>query len=191
MAILPSGDWQARASRRRVRHRTIVDTRLVNTYPDSKVHGANMGTIWGRQDPGGPHVGPNNFAILVYNSWWCHNMKTFPTILALCERVPPVTGAFPQLRASDEELWCFLCCYMQRINKQSSCLWHWNLERNDAHVISDKQNVSETLSVPDTASYGGSEGFWYLPVSQENPSPFQLPNSTDLSSYLHLDRRAT
>ena len=31
--------------------------------PDSKVHGANMGPIWGRQDPGGPHVGPTNFAI--------------------------------------------------------------------------------------------------------------------------------
>ena len=34
--------------------------------PDSKVHGANMGPIWGRQDPGGPHVGPMNFAI-----WKC------------------------------------------------------------------------------------------------------------------------
>ena len=31
--------------------------------PDSKVHGANMGPIWGQQDPGGPHVGPMNFAI--------------------------------------------------------------------------------------------------------------------------------
>ena len=31
--------------------------------PDSKVHGANMGPIWGRQDPGGPHVGHMNFAI--------------------------------------------------------------------------------------------------------------------------------
>ena len=31
--------------------------------PDSKVHGANMGLIWGRQDPSGPHVGPMNFAI--------------------------------------------------------------------------------------------------------------------------------
>ena len=30
--------------------------------PDSKVHGANMGPHWGRQDPGGPHVGPMNFA---------------------------------------------------------------------------------------------------------------------------------
>ena len=31
--------------------------------PDSKVYGANMGPIWGRQDPGGPHVGPMNLAI--------------------------------------------------------------------------------------------------------------------------------
>ena len=45
-----------------------VDNRTVDgvvwkVYPDSKVHGANMGAIWGRQDPGGPHVGPMNFAI--------------------------------------------------------------------------------------------------------------------------------
>ena len=33
--------------------------------PDSKVRGANMGPIWGRQDPGGPHVGATNFAIWV------------------------------------------------------------------------------------------------------------------------------
>ena len=33
--------------------------------PYSKIHGANMEPIWGRQDPGGPHVGPMNFAIWV------------------------------------------------------------------------------------------------------------------------------
>ena len=37
--------------------------RTVNVVPDSKVHGANMGPIWDRQDPGGPHVGHMNFAI--------------------------------------------------------------------------------------------------------------------------------
>ena len=31
---------------------------------DSKVHGANMGPILGWPDPGGPHAGPMNFAIL-------------------------------------------------------------------------------------------------------------------------------
>ena len=38
-------------------------------YPDSKVHGANMGPIWGRQDPGGPHVGPLNFAKVTFTIW--------------------------------------------------------------------------------------------------------------------------
>ena len=36
---------------------------VIIVNPDSKVYGANMGPIWGRQDPGGPHVGPMNFAI--------------------------------------------------------------------------------------------------------------------------------
>ena len=34
------------------------------TNSDSKLHGANMGHIWGRRDPGGPHVGPMNFCYL-------------------------------------------------------------------------------------------------------------------------------
>ena len=37
----------------------------IHMYTDSKVHGVNMGPIWGRQDQGGPHVGPVNFAIWV------------------------------------------------------------------------------------------------------------------------------
>ena len=32
-------------------------------YPDSKVHRASMGPTWGRQDPGGPHVGHMDLAI--------------------------------------------------------------------------------------------------------------------------------
>ena len=45
--------------------------------PDSKVHGANMGPIWGRQDPGGPHVGPMNFAIweIALNTLKCHGIR--------------------------------------------------------------------------------------------------------------------
>ena len=37
--------------------------KYMNNIPDSKLHGADMGPIWGRQDPGGPHVGLMNFAI--------------------------------------------------------------------------------------------------------------------------------
>ena len=36
------------------------------THPDNKVHGINMGPIWGQQDPVGHHVGPMNFAVCAY-----------------------------------------------------------------------------------------------------------------------------
>ena len=36
---------------------------ISQSVPDSKVAGAIMGPIWGQQDPGGPHIGPMNFAI--------------------------------------------------------------------------------------------------------------------------------
>ena len=47
-----------------------MDPRNIVIYPDSKVHGANMGPICGRQDPGEPHVGPMNFAIWDSNRSW-------------------------------------------------------------------------------------------------------------------------
>ena len=41
-------------------------------YPESKVHGTNMGPIWGWQYPNGPDVGPTNFAI-----WVCRYCFTY------------------------------------------------------------------------------------------------------------------
>ena len=43
----------------------------------SKVHGANMGPTWGRQDPGGPHVDPMNLAIwALYDATVCKTSRT-------------------------------------------------------------------------------------------------------------------
>ena len=36
---------------------------LTESVPDAKVHGANVGPTWGRQDPGWLHVGHMNFDI--------------------------------------------------------------------------------------------------------------------------------
>ena len=55
---------------------------IVQTYPDSKVHGANMGSIWGQQDPGGPHVGPMNLALWV-NISAIHPMKYANSFIVL------------------------------------------------------------------------------------------------------------
>ena len=43
----------------------LVKCSSANDVLDSKVYGTDMGPIWGRQDTGGPHVGPMNFAIWV------------------------------------------------------------------------------------------------------------------------------
>ena len=48
---------------------TFMSVRLWNTFPDSKVHGANMGPTWVLSSPGGPHVGPKNLAIWVV-TWY-------------------------------------------------------------------------------------------------------------------------
>ena len=48
-----------------LRRYTLEGRFISGHYPDNKVHGANMGPIWGRQDPGGPDVGPMNFATWV------------------------------------------------------------------------------------------------------------------------------
>ena len=50
----------------------------LDDIPDSKLHGANMGPTWGRQDPGGPHVGHVNLIIwdlfpriqLIISQYW-------------------------------------------------------------------------------------------------------------------------
>ena len=39
-------------------------------FPDSKVHGANMGPTWVLSAPDGPHVGPMDLAIRVYTPHW-------------------------------------------------------------------------------------------------------------------------
>ena len=53
----------------------------INSYRthDSKVHGANMGAIWDRQDPGGPHFGPMNFVV------WDWIFFSFKMLLFLSE----------------------------------------------------------------------------------------------------------
>ena len=40
-----------------------------NAYPDSKIHGANMGPTWVLSAPDGPHVGPMNLALRVTSEY--------------------------------------------------------------------------------------------------------------------------
>ena len=59
-------------------HRWQMDDSLTTRHPDSKVHEANMGPIWDRQDRDGPHIGPMNLAIRAvlqsFDVSFCHLM---------------------------------------------------------------------------------------------------------------------
>ena len=59
--------------------------KLIRSSPDSKVRGANMEPIWGRQDPGGPHVG--HMSLAIWEAFWkcpllngncCYLCSNFP-----------------------------------------------------------------------------------------------------------------
>ena len=43
----------------------VMHVNILCTYPDSKVHGANIGPTWVLSSPGGPHVGPMKLALWV------------------------------------------------------------------------------------------------------------------------------
>ena len=61
-----------------------------------KVHGANMGPIWGRQDSSGLHFGPMNFVI-----WWF---------------LVPITDTVRFNRK--------MSCLISTTSSQISCLWY-------------------------------------------------------------------
>ena len=76
-------------------------------YPDIKVHGANMGPIWGRQDPGGPHVGPMNSVIWVYSSGklhcqWCNPSTDRKKFYTVCVNIILVISKILQNNRKEE-----------------------------------------------------------------------------------------
>ena len=60
--LLPDGGLQC-ASPEEWKGQRIEVTGNIHVTPDNKIHVANMGHTWGRQDPGGPHVGHIKLAI--------------------------------------------------------------------------------------------------------------------------------
>ena len=52
--------------------------KTVGDFPDSKVHGANMGPTWGRQDPGERHVGHVNRVSAAV----CNRIAPMPCVVA-------------------------------------------------------------------------------------------------------------
>ena len=52
----------------------IERDKVIKATPDSKVHGANMGSTWVLSAPDGPHIGPMKLAIR-YCPGWLHSLR--------------------------------------------------------------------------------------------------------------------
>ena len=65
----------------------VTSTRL----PNSKVHEANMGPIWGRQDLVGPHVSPMNFVIWTLLTCYYGRSSVCPILTCWTLVVPQAT----------------------------------------------------------------------------------------------------
>ena len=88
----------------------------MGTDPDSKVYVANMGPIWGRQDPGGPHAGPMIFAIWgpMTTHWTLGDLNTI-----LDNRVISITYEWSTSDIVDN--------YLQYLeSKTPRCQWKYN-----------------------------------------------------------------
>ena len=54
---------------------------------------------------------------LFIQTWWRHQMETFPALLAICVRNSPITGEFPAQRPVT---WSFDVFFNLRLNKRLS-----------------------------------------------------------------------
>ena len=78
---------------------------IENPDPDSKVHGANIRPICGRQDVGGPHVGPVDLAI-----WGTTKLKyTFETKLDII-----AVSYHPTYHHGHTNVWYIYICLLER-----------------------------------------------------------------------------
>ena len=75
---------------------------ILDDIPNGKVHGANMGPTWGRQDPGGPHVGPMNLA------FWDAPLTPHGQLLGFTAKTPSYYHNLP-LHWDGFSLWPFKC----------------------------------------------------------------------------------
>ena len=94
---------------------------IVNVSPDSKVHGANIEPIWGRQDPGGPHVGPMNFGVWVCLIY-CKDERFHKTQITFhCINISHVLPFI----SDQEQGYVKLCVILMNLNKFPLQLHSW------------------------------------------------------------------
>ena len=61
--------------------------------------------------------------VLIHAPWWCHQMETFSSLLAICAANSPVTGEFSTQRPVTRSFDLFYLHLNKRLIKQWWCWW--------------------------------------------------------------------
>ena len=118
-------------------------------YPESKVREAYMGPTCGRQDPGGPHVGPINLAIRVHWTvvWlvsWLKNRTSLTQVNLLPHNKNTIAGNGCKT-AWSHEWWLeklFGVNGCDPISSNMFCHWHQVADNNCTWSIMCRKKVS-------------------------------------------------
>ena len=98
-----------------------------------------------------------------YVTWWCYQMETFSTLLALCVGNSPVTGEFP---AQKPVTWSFDVFFDLCLNKQlSKQLWGWWFETILHPLWRHCNEFYRTCSI--MSSGNGLSIVWYKTIMQK------------------------
>ena len=108
-------------------------------HHDNKVHGAHIGPIWGRQDPGEPHVGPMNFAI------WAL-IDVFFYLSFICYKLH-VLNWFNRF----EDMWIYIFILRHSLHGNGTGRWNPSLWKSTTCL----SNIINTMAVNDLETLGG------------------------------------
>ena len=146
--------------------------------PDSKVQGANMGRIWGRQDQDGPHIGPMNFTVWKVT----HALWNYVTGAGVIKRFPDnkVHGANVGPRWDRQGLGGPHVGHMNFVIwvVHVPIKWRWNIWMNTWWY-----HQMKTFSALQALCAGNS------PVTDEFPSKRPVKRSFDVFFDLRLNKR--
>ena len=138
LVLLMDGPWMGRA-------------RIKDNYPDSKVHGANMGPIWGRQDPGGPHVGPMNLAIVtsikyIRTVWARGILRNFALWDWFCiSFIPWIMQKFVLGQVPTDFIHILQAFYnTSRTSPPGSVNQRWRIWIQESHGCTENDDINET-----------------------------------------------
>ena len=143
-----------------------------------------IGFLW----PQGPGFGPPCISIIFTTLWWCHDMKSFSTLLALCDWIPPGMW-FPVTKSQWWGALVLFCCLPELT------VWHHWLQTllDSCHCKGHIITISFMISYFDDCHFNRALQINSPPGMQLIPSNRTTPSrqTGGIGVTVHSQRRVT